>query len=172
VPDRTVTLFHLGFELDEQLASHKRGGVQPAESIAARAAWGRARSFNGTAFEAFRRSGDVVELEWLASAPSSAGSTPRTDRSELDQAVRALKADLLAPGTADLSRILSSTRQAASSAAQSCVRGGLLRPRAFPQTLGFKKTSRCPGAESNHRHGDFQSIGRQPERPVLPSGCR
>lgn len=57
VPDRTVTLFHLGFELDEQLderlASHKRGGVPPAESIAARAAWGIARSFNGTAFEAW-----------------------------------------------------------------------------------------------------------------------
>jgi hypothetical protein len=83
VPDRTVTLFHLGFELDEQLASHKRGGVQPAESIAARAAWGRARSFNGTAFEAFRRSGDVVELEWLASALSSAGSTPRTTTEEV-----------------------------------------------------------------------------------------
>ena len=93
-----------------------------------------------------------------------------TDRSELDQAVRALKADLLAPGTADLSRILSSTRQAASSAAHSCVRGGLLRPRAFPQTLGFKKTSRCPGAESNHRHGDFQSPALPTELPGRKAG--
>jgi hypothetical protein len=59
-PDRTVTLFHLGFELDEQLGerlgSHKRGGATPGEvfgSDAVARAWGIARDFDRNAFEAW-----------------------------------------------------------------------------------------------------------------------
>jgi hypothetical protein len=51
--DRTLTLFHFGFELDEQLAerlsTHKRSPATPADVFGKY--WGLAREFDAAAFE-------------------------------------------------------------------------------------------------------------------------
>jgi len=56
-PDRTVTLFHLGFDLDEQLAerlaSHKRSGARPPDALGG--SLGIAPVFDAAAFAAWCR---------------------------------------------------------------------------------------------------------------------
>lgn len=69
VPDRTVTLFHLGFDLDEQLgerlASHKRGGVRPSDALGSQL--GIAADFDATSFVAW--CGSVAPASKVESTP-------------------------------------------------------------------------------------------------------
>ena len=95
--DRIWTLFHLGFELDEQLrdrlAHHKRHQSVPSEALAA--SWGVGASWDRKAFEAF-----LTKLGKAAAEETPAGRKLKSAAGKPAQRVRALGAALLPLGAA------------------------------------------------------------------------
>lgn len=91
-PDRTWTLFHFGFDVDEalhdRLEQHKRRGTSPKEALSA--AWGIAAAWSREGFETF-----LEGLGTVKSKQSPAGRHLSKLPSDITDVARAFAASLL-----------------------------------------------------------------------------